>query len=54
MHGISPDRVISIPHGAYTFFSRYKKNLPLQKDTFLFFGRIVEYKGLDILLRSFQ
>lgn len=46
------NKIISIPHGNYNFFCRRAKNLPIKKNSFLFFWRIVDYKGLDILLES--
>ncbi|WP_067052364.1 glycosyltransferase family 4 protein [Methanofollis ethanolicus] len=44
--------VVVIPHGTYDFFTHYKKEIPEEKDTVLFFGNIREYKGLDILLSA--
>jgi hypothetical protein len=37
-------KLISIPHGAYTFFNQFSQNLEIKQNTFLFFGRIVDYK----------
>jgi glycosyltransferase involved in cell wall biosynthesis len=41
---IPAERIVSIPHGAYTFFNQYAQGLVVQKNTFLFFGRILDYK----------
>jgi alpha-maltose-1-phosphate synthase len=46
------EKVISIPHGSYTMFSEEKSLSEKEKGTFLFFGRIVEYKWLDILIEA--
>lgn len=52
-----------IPHGALDLFtqfpveraaSRERLGLPLDAPTFLFFGAIRPYKGLDVLLRAFS
>jgi len=51
-YSIPQEKIISISHGAYTFFNTFSQNLSVQKNTFLFFGRILEYKGLDILLNG--
>ena len=55
-HGIPSDAIDVIPHG---IFSQHVKPaipmmLPEQSPTILFFGRITEYKGLDVLLKAFQ
>jgi alpha-maltose-1-phosphate synthase len=49
-YNISENRVFSIRHGAYTFFNKWAQWLAVQRNTFLFFWRILDYKGLDILL----
>lgn len=51
-YGINPNKVLSVPHGAYTFFTKWKTGRLVELNTFLFFGRIVEYKWLDILLEA--
>lgn len=51
-YNINQDKVFSIKHWAYTFFNKWAKWLNIQKNTFLFFWRIVDYKWLDILLES--
>lgn len=58
---LSPDRLRTIPHGHYAFFSgtppskgeaRRGLGLPLDKKIVLFFGAVREYKGLDILMEA--
>ena len=51
-YNINKNRVVSIKHWAYTFFNKWAKWLKVQNNTFLFFGRIVDYKWLDDLLDS--
>jgi starch synthase len=51
---INEKKVIAIPHWAYTFFNQFSQNLKVKKNTFLFFGRIVDYKWLDALLASLE
>jgi len=53
-HKISEKKVFSIKHGAYTFFNRWAKWLAVQRNTFLFFGRILDYKWLDTLLSALK
>jgi starch synthase len=51
--GIHEERICVVPHGSYEFFTKFlKKKLPPEKDTILFFGRIVRYKGVDNLLKA--
>jgi len=60
---IPPENIHVIPHGDYTFFNRKKtprgearKQLGLKDSdvVVLFFGAIREYKGLNVLLKSFK
>ncbi len=52
-YNISENKVISIVHGNYNFFKDvFSKWWKVEKNTFLFFGRIVDYKWLDLLLNS--
>lgn len=51
--GISRDKVFVIPHGAYSFFTRLPQTEVKQEQTFLFFGRIEPYKGVDVLIKAF-
>lgn len=52
LYHVATDKIISVPHGNYTFFTKWAKWTPAKKNHFLFFGRILEYKWLDILLQS--
>ncbi len=46
-------KVVVVPHGDYAFFRRWAKpGVKREKHTILFFGRIIEYKGLDLLIRA--
>jgi len=54
IYNIDIKKIISVPHGAYTFFNQFSENLTTHRNTFLFFGRIVDYKWLDILLESLE
>ena len=46
------NKISVIPHGDYSFFTKYKENKESIKNSILFFGRIVDYKGLNYLIRS--
>ena len=52
---VKSEKIIVVPHGNYNFFTRWSdgKIKPIE-NAFLFFWRIVEYKGLDILLESLE
>lgn len=52
---VKSEKIIVVPHGNYNFFTRWAdgKIKPIQ-NAFLFFWRIVEYKGIDILLQSLE
>ncbi|MFH1353945.1 MAG: glycosyltransferase family 4 protein [bacterium] len=51
--GVTPDKIFIIPHGDYSFYLRWrKKDIRPVPNSVLFFGRIVDYKGLDTLLES--
>lgn len=49
---IDEKKVVVIPHGEYSFFTRYKKEDVVEEEAILFFGRILEYKGLEYLLSA--
>lgn len=51
--GVPPNKISIIPHGDYSFYLRWRNSAvtPIQNSV-LFFGRIVDYKGLDVLLES--
>jgi len=51
--GITADKIAVIPHGDYSFYLRWQhKDVTPVPNSVLFFGRVVDYKGLDILLQS--
>lgn len=56
-YGISKENIIISRHGTMSYAKsnqitkpKYKKNLPIN---FLFFGRIDQYKGVDVLVEAF-
>lgn len=50
--GLNKD-IFVIPHGDYSFFTKISnKNHSEENSTVLFFGRIVEYKGLNYLIEA--
>ncbi len=50
---VDKNKIAVYPHGDYSFFLKWKKkNVIEEAHTVLFFGRILKYKGLDILLKS--
>lgn len=55
MRGAYPEQIDVIPLGPYSNNSSHDL-MPLKRDTptILFFGRIVQYKGLDILLQAYS
>lgn len=48
---IDENKISIIPHGDYSFFTRYSKSID-DDGSILFFGRIKDYKGLDYLLKA--
>lgn len=50
--GVSRDIVRIVPHGNYSFFSQGDDIEGSAENTFLFFGRISKYKGVEYLARS--
>lgn len=51
--GVSADRIDIIPHGAYKVFgSKADVDIEPEKNTLLFFGNIVQPKGLDTLAKA--
>jgi glycosyltransferase involved in cell wall biosynthesis len=50
--GVSEDRISVIPHGDYSFFTKYCQKNIKETNTVLFFGRIVDYKGLEYLIKA--
>lgn len=51
-YGLAPQKVQSIYHGSYDVFHANEKDRAPETRTFLFFGRIVDYKWLDLLLEA--
>lgn len=49
---IPPWKISVIPHGDYSFFAMYKSNKPAEKNSILFFGKIIKYKGLEYLIKA--
>ncbi len=49
--GLRPDRISVIPHGDYGFFRKHATGRP-EEPMILFFGRLIAYKGLDVLCRA--
>lgn len=53
--GTKNDKIAVMPFGDFSFFLKWKKdNIKEEKHTILFFGRILHYKGLDILLKALK
>jgi alpha-maltose-1-phosphate synthase len=52
--GFPDEKIVVIPHGDYSFFTRLDPGVrPMaEKSTLLFFGRILDYKGLEYLIRA--
>jgi glycosyltransferase involved in cell wall biosynthesis len=46
------ERVAVVPHGEFSFFTRYGPALREADETVLFIGRIAPYKGLDVFLKA--
>ncbi|MGE5531472.1 MAG: glycosyltransferase family 4 protein [Bacteroidota bacterium] len=49
--GVPPQKVTVVPHGTFGSFT-ITDTPPDEQPTALFFGRILPYKGLDVLLRA--
>jgi len=45
-------KIYTIPHGDYSFFTRYSKKNVEERDAVLFFGNTAPYKGLEYLLKA--
>lgn len=56
-YGLKEDQIHVIPHGIFDFYSKVDDGsiyeYPVDKTTFLFFGRIDAYKGLDVLAEAY-
>ena len=49
--GYPEDAISVIKHGDYSFFTKYKKDIN-EDGSILFFGRIVDYKGIQYLIEA--
>lgn len=53
-HGFPTDRISVIPHGEFSYYMYNNVGDTVRENnTILFFGRIHEYKGLDVLIEAF-
>lgn len=53
--GYRPDVIEVIPHGAYDFFTDYDyEPRPEEENCLLFFGNVIEEKGIDVLVRAVE
>jgi starch synthase len=54
--GIPEEKIDVIPHPVFSFYDRYtpQTSNTARPRSLLFFGRITQYKGLDVLLRAFR
>jgi starch synthase len=50
--GVDNDKLKVIPHGDYSFFTKYNGSKVEDETSILFFGRIVDYKGIEFLIKS--
>ncbi len=50
--GVPENKVKVIPHGEFSYYTRWSDKIQESKDTILFFGRIQEYKGLEYLIEA--
>ena len=50
--GIDPQKIVVIPHGAYSLFKKFDDGLQVREDSILFFGHIKENKGVEYLIRA--
>ncbi len=51
MKGYPENAISVIKHGDYSFFAKYKKDIP-EDGSILFFGRIQDYKGIQYLIEA--
>jgi starch synthase len=49
---ISARKIVIIPHGDYSFFANCERRHLPEKNCILFFGRIIEYKGIEYLIKA--
>lgn len=54
-HGVDKEKILVFPYGSMELFLKWKDNrIKEEPCTILFFGRILHYKGLDILLKALK
>src|SRR5215813_7691029 len=54
--GIPKEKIDVIPHAIFSFYDQFSQNAQDSRIPYslLFFGRITQYKGLDVLIRGFE
>jgi len=50
--GVLEEKVKVVSHGDYTYYLKWAKDIKEEKNTILFFGRILDYKGLEYLIKA--
>lgn len=50
--GVPEEKIAVIPHGDYSFFTNFMKNVSTERNCILFFGHIRDYKGLEYLIKA--
>ncbi|MFA6461390.1 MAG: glycosyltransferase family 4 protein [Candidatus Woesearchaeota archaeon] len=52
-YGVEENKIVVVAHGDYSFFTNFSNpTIKTEEHTILFFGRIVQYKGVDTLIKS--
>jgi len=53
-YGVPKERIKVIPHGEFSYYlDKSSENVLRERNTILFFGRIREYKGFEVLISAF-
>ncbi len=50
--GVHPQKIHCMPHGDFSYYAKWIDEITEEKNTVLFFGQIMEYKGLNYLIDS--